>query len=433
MTDRIIIGQRIAELRKNKGLTQAELADLIGVSHQAVSQWERSETLPDILTLPKLAEIFNESLSAIMGMEEPKPAVVENSEKNDNDVSEISVESKPEISFKVDDVNNSVNDGGGCECGNGNGEKIDFHKDEYEFVIRKNGVEIKSFKQNPEKFLKVTIKGNVYKVNSSMQINVDGNVMGDATSGFGMNITGDVGGNVKSGFETKCGNIQGDVTAGFGVKCGDIAGRVRHKEDGFKNSSSGNSDNAAESVKNNNIKNTLKNMFKGELKLLESEENKDTESTDFDMDDCTKDIDGVNTVIIKGDMSGSITNCVNVKVEGDFNGDSIECTGSVTVNGDSSGDINADGDVAVGSDCGGDVEAGGSVTIGCDCGGDIDAGGSVNIGGDCDGDVDAGGNVTVDGDCEGDIDAGNYVEIGGDCNGDVDGEIVKIHGDFDED
>ena len=58
MTDRIIIGQRIAELRKNKGLTQAELADRIGVSHQAVSQWERSETLPDILTLPALAEIF---------------------------------------------------------------------------------------------------------------------------------------------------------------------------------------------------------------------------------------------------------------------------------------------------------------------------------------------------------------------------------------
>ena len=68
MTDRIIIGQRIAELRKNKGLTQAELADRIGVSHQAVSQWERSETLPDILTLPALAEILGESISAIMGM-----------------------------------------------------------------------------------------------------------------------------------------------------------------------------------------------------------------------------------------------------------------------------------------------------------------------------------------------------------------------------
>ncbi|MBQ3859515.1 MAG: helix-turn-helix transcriptional regulator, partial [Clostridia bacterium] len=70
MTDRNIIGQRIAELRKSKGLTQAELADLLGVTHQAVSQWERSETLPDILTLPKIAEIFNENINVLLGLEE---------------------------------------------------------------------------------------------------------------------------------------------------------------------------------------------------------------------------------------------------------------------------------------------------------------------------------------------------------------------------
>ena len=74
MTDRSIIGQRIAELRKEKGWTQAELADKLGVTHQAVSQWERSETLPDILTLPKLAEIFGESINTILGTEEPAAA-----------------------------------------------------------------------------------------------------------------------------------------------------------------------------------------------------------------------------------------------------------------------------------------------------------------------------------------------------------------------
>ena len=72
MTDRTIIDQRIAELRKQKGLTQAELAELLGVTHQAVSQWERSETLPDILTLPRIAEIFGENINAILGLEETK-------------------------------------------------------------------------------------------------------------------------------------------------------------------------------------------------------------------------------------------------------------------------------------------------------------------------------------------------------------------------
>ncbi len=77
MTDRTIIGQKIAELRKEKGLTQAELADQLGVTHQAVSQWERSETLPDILTLPKIAEIFGESLNSLLGMETEGPSFPE--------------------------------------------------------------------------------------------------------------------------------------------------------------------------------------------------------------------------------------------------------------------------------------------------------------------------------------------------------------------
>ena len=70
MTDRSIIGQKIAQLRKAKGMTQAELADKLGVSHQAVSQWERSETLPDILTLPLIAQIFGESIGSMLGVEE---------------------------------------------------------------------------------------------------------------------------------------------------------------------------------------------------------------------------------------------------------------------------------------------------------------------------------------------------------------------------
>ncbi|MBQ8402329.1 MAG: helix-turn-helix transcriptional regulator, partial [Clostridia bacterium] len=74
MTDRTTIGQNIAALRKQAGLTQTELADKLHVSHQAISQWERAETLPDILTLPALAEIFGERVGVILGMDEKDPA-----------------------------------------------------------------------------------------------------------------------------------------------------------------------------------------------------------------------------------------------------------------------------------------------------------------------------------------------------------------------
>ena len=41
------LGSNIAETRKLRGLTQEKLAELVGVSFQAVSTWERDENLPD--------------------------------------------------------------------------------------------------------------------------------------------------------------------------------------------------------------------------------------------------------------------------------------------------------------------------------------------------------------------------------------------------
>ncbi|MDF2540706.1 MAG: transcriptional regulator [Herbinix sp.] len=60
------VGEQIALLRKIKGLTQAELADRVGISFQAVSKWERGETLPDVSTLVILAEVFETSIDFIL-------------------------------------------------------------------------------------------------------------------------------------------------------------------------------------------------------------------------------------------------------------------------------------------------------------------------------------------------------------------------------
>lgn len=61
------IGRKIATLRKEKNMTQMELADRLGISFQAVSNWERGNSMPDIAKLPELAEIFEVSVDELLG------------------------------------------------------------------------------------------------------------------------------------------------------------------------------------------------------------------------------------------------------------------------------------------------------------------------------------------------------------------------------
>lgn len=76
MFDMQKIGRKIAELRKQKGMTQMELADKMNISYQAVSNWERGNTMPDISKLPELAEIFGVSMEEIL-CDERRAKIVE--------------------------------------------------------------------------------------------------------------------------------------------------------------------------------------------------------------------------------------------------------------------------------------------------------------------------------------------------------------------
>lgn len=60
------VGSQISMLRKQKGLTQNELGERLGVSFQAVSKWERGETLPDTAILLDLAEILETTVDCIL-------------------------------------------------------------------------------------------------------------------------------------------------------------------------------------------------------------------------------------------------------------------------------------------------------------------------------------------------------------------------------
>ena len=65
-------GQRLQRLRKEKGLTQEELANEIGISPQAVSKWENDISTPDIFILSQLADILGVSVDELLGKEAPK-------------------------------------------------------------------------------------------------------------------------------------------------------------------------------------------------------------------------------------------------------------------------------------------------------------------------------------------------------------------------
>lgn len=74
------LGQKIAELRKAKNLTQLELANQLNITDKAVSKWERDISCPDINTFPKLAEILEVSVDELL--QANANAKAEHGEKN---------------------------------------------------------------------------------------------------------------------------------------------------------------------------------------------------------------------------------------------------------------------------------------------------------------------------------------------------------------
>ena len=69
MNDEILkkqIGANIASYRKRLGLTQARLAEKLNYSDKAVSKWERGESVPDVLILCQLAELFQITVNELV-------------------------------------------------------------------------------------------------------------------------------------------------------------------------------------------------------------------------------------------------------------------------------------------------------------------------------------------------------------------------------
>ena len=77
MFDTMKIATIIKEARISRDMTQMNLADAMGVSYQAVSNWERGNSMPDIAKLEDLCQVLGLTVEQLLGMENPTAAAVE--------------------------------------------------------------------------------------------------------------------------------------------------------------------------------------------------------------------------------------------------------------------------------------------------------------------------------------------------------------------
>lgn len=176
------LGNRILKYRKNLGITQEMLAQQLEVTNQAVSKWEADQCCPDIMLLPKLADIFGITIDQLFGRE-PKP-------QTETVIHDLPWEDNEEVRAVI-------------------------------YVGRKM-VQHHPAAEN----LKLTIKGGVGEgVYSEFAVSCS-EVGGDVIAGGAVNC-GEVGGDVVTKGNIKCGDIGGDVSANGDVTCADVAGDVK--------------------------------------------------------------------------------------------------------------------------------------------------------------------------------------------------------------
>ena len=75
------LGQRIQELRKQRGMSQEALGDALGVSRQAVSKWENDINMPDIALLLPLSELLGVTTDELLGKEKHEVMIISDPNK----------------------------------------------------------------------------------------------------------------------------------------------------------------------------------------------------------------------------------------------------------------------------------------------------------------------------------------------------------------
>ncbi len=218
------IGSKIAQYRKKKGMTQDALAQLLGVTNQAVSKWESDQSCPDVMLLPQIADVFEIAIDELFDRApQPKEQTVNGLPWEDDNVLRavvyvghrlvgrervrrglvISFGSgvdgvESDVTVQCGDVSGDVDASGSVTCGNVCGD-VDAGTD----------VECGNVDGGVDAGCNVTC----------------GNVGGNVDAGTDVSC-GDVGGDIDAGCNVTCGNVGGNVDAGTDVSCGDVGGDI---------------------------------------------------------------------------------------------------------------------------------------------------------------------------------------------------------------
>lgn len=91
--DAKLTGKIIAEKRKEKGLNQIQLGELLNVSNRTISKWEKGDGFPDITLLPDISDCLGITIDELLTGEKPEPEII-HIENRDNAKKKISHEFK---------------------------------------------------------------------------------------------------------------------------------------------------------------------------------------------------------------------------------------------------------------------------------------------------------------------------------------------------
>ena len=171
------LGNTIATYRKKQNITQEQLAQQLGVTNQAVSKWESDQCCPDVMLLPKLADIFGITIDVLF---DRTPKVTANT--------------------------------------------LPWEDDKTLRVVLYVGHKLLRNSDAAAKDLTFTYEGEALNVESAITVNC-GNVQGNVDAGANINC-GNVGGYADAGRDIHCGNAGGYADAGLNVVCGNVGSYV---------------------------------------------------------------------------------------------------------------------------------------------------------------------------------------------------------------